>query len=74
MRQDSAWVWTAMVEESDGRVWFDFEVGDRDLPTFRRLLRRLPPAEKYRSDGYEALAHLPAGRRERGRGSEVNRN
>ena len=70
----SARVWTAMVEEADGSARFDFEVGDRDLPTFHRLLRRLPPAEKCRSDGYEALGHLPAGRRERGKGSEVNRN
>ena len=33
-----------------------------------------PPAEKRRSDGYDALGHLPAGRRERGKGSDANRN
>ena len=70
----SVWVWTAAVEEADGSLWFDFEVGERDLPAFHRLLRRLPPAEKYRSDGYAALGYLPAERRERGKGSEVNRN
>ena len=70
----SVWVWTAMVEEADGSVWFDFEVGDRDLPTFHRLLRRLPSAERYRSDGYEVYGHLPAKCHERGKGSEVNRN
>ncbi len=37
--------------------------------------RRNPSAaEKRRSDGYKALAHLPAARHERGKGSEVNRN
>ena len=69
----SVWVWTAAVEETDGSLWFDFEVGDRDLPTFHRLLRRLPPAQRYRSDGYDVYKHLPAARRERGKGSEVNR-
>ena len=73
-KRRSVWVWTAMVEEADGNVWFDFEVGDRDLLTFHRLLRRLPAAERYRSDGYEALGYLPASRHERGKGSEVNRN
>ena len=65
---------TAAVEESDGSLWFDFEVGGRDLPTFHRLLRRLPLAEKCGSDGYEALGYLPAERRARGKGGEANRN
>ncbi len=73
-KRRSVWVWTAMVEEADGSVWFDFEVGDRDLLTFHRLLSRLPAAEKYRSDGYEVYGHLPDERHERGKGSEVNRN
>ena len=60
---------TAAVEEADGSLWFDFEVGERDLPTFHRLLRRLPSAERYRSDGHEALGYLPAERRARGRGA-----
>ncbi len=73
-KRRSVWVWTAMVEEADGSVWFDFEVGDRDLLTFHRLLSRLPAAEKYRSDGYEVYGHLPDDRHKRGKGSEVNRN
>ena len=73
-KRRSAWVWTAAVEESDGSLRFDFKVGDRDLLTFHRLLRRLPAAERCRSDGYAVYGHLPAGRRERGKGSEVNRN
>ena len=75
---DEVWTYvgarTAAVEEADGSLRFDFEVGERNLPMFHRLLRRLPSAEKYRSDGCEALGYLPAGRRERGKGSEVNRN
>ena len=67
----SACARTAAEEEADGSLWFDFEVGERDLPTFHRLPRRLPSAERCRSDGY---GYLPAGRRERGKGSEVNRN
>ena len=41
------------------------------MPAFRRLPRRLPPAEKRRSSGCEALGHLPVGR---GKGGEANRN
>ena len=44
------------------------------MPTFHRLPCRLPSAERYRSDGRAALGYLPAGRRERGKGSEANRN
>ena len=74
-KRRSVWVWTAMIEEADGSRWFDFEVGDRDLLTFHRLLRRLPAAEKYRSDGYEVYGCLlPAERHARGKGGEVNRN
>ena len=74
-KRRSARVWMAMIEEADGSLRFDFEVGGRDLPTFHRLLRRLPDAEKYRSDGYDVYGCLlPAERHERGKGSEVNRN
>ena len=73
-KRRSVWVWTAAVEEADGSLWFDFEVGELDLLTFHRLLRRLPSAERYRSDGYVALGYLPSERHERGKGSEVNRN
>ena len=68
-RRRSARVWTAMAEEADGSARFDFEVGDRDLPTFYRLLRRLPPAQKCRSDGYEALGIFPPGAASGGRGA-----
>ena len=70
----SVWVWTAAVEKADGSLWFDFEVGERDLPTFHRLLRRLPAAERCSSDGRAARGYLPAERRERGKGNEANRN
>ena len=35
-RQD-LWIWTAVVEEPDGRRWADFEVGDRSENTFQKL-------------------------------------
>lgn len=38
------WVWTAVVEEPDGRKWVDLEVGDRSEVTFLRLYDRLPGA------------------------------
>ena len=41
---------------------------------FHRLLRRLPLAERCRSEGYDVYGHLPAERRARGKGSEANRN
>ena len=59
---------TAAMEESGRNLRFDFKVGERDLLTFHRLLRRLPSAERCRRDGHEALGCLPAGRRERGEG------
>ena len=65
---------TAAVEAADGSLCFDFEVGDLDLPTFHRLLRRLPSAERRRSDGYEALGYLPVRAPRAGKGSEANRN
>ena len=65
---------TAAVEEADGNLRLDFDVGERDLLAFHRLLRRLPSAERCRSDGYEELGCLPAGRRARGKGNEANRN
>ena len=37
-------------------------------------MRRLPAAEKYRSDGYAVYGCLPAKRHELGKGGEVNRN
>ena len=70
----SVWVWTAVVEERDGSRWMDFEVGRRDRDTFMRLYRRLPDADRYRSDAYEVYSWLPSGRHEVSKGSEVNRN
>ena len=70
----SVWVWTAVVEEQDGRRWSDFEVGGRDYETFIRLYRRLPAAERCRSDLYRVYGWLPSERHVVGRGSEVNRN
>ena len=70
----SVWVWTAVVEEKDGRRWMDFEVGDRGYETFVRLYRRLPEAERYRSDPYQVYEWLPSERHVVGKGSEVNRN
>ena len=36
-RRREAWVWTAVVEEGNGRRWVDFEVGDRGEATFLEL-------------------------------------
>ena len=73
-KRQSVWIWTAVVEERDGSRWSDYEVGRRDMATFLRLLRRLPKAEKYRSDRYEAYSVLPLILHVKGKGSEVNRN
>ncbi len=73
-RRRSVWIWTAVVEENDGERWADFEVGSRESETFMRLYRRLPRAEKYRSDAYEAYGLLDPGSHVVGKGSEVNRN
>ena len=73
-KRRECWVWTAVVEEADGRQWVDFEVGDRSEATFLRLYGRLPEAEKYRTDAYQVYGWLPTDRHEVGKGSEVNRN
>ena len=72
--RQSAWIWTAVVEEWDGSRWADFEVGYRDAETFLRLFRQLPEAAKYMSDHYEVYSRLPPARHVKGKGSEVNRN
>ena len=51
-RQD-VWVWTAVVRESDGNRWADFEVGDRSAEIFLRLYERLPGGNTHRYTGYE---------------------
>ena len=69
------WIWTAVVEEADGRRWRLFEVGSRNGATLRRLLARLPAAEKYCTDPYPVYrALLPAERHQIGKGPETNRN
>ena len=49
-------------------------MGDRNTETFMRLYRRLPDADRYRSDEYEVYRWLPSARHVAGKGSEVNRN
>ena len=70
----SRWIWTAVVEEADGRVWVDFEVGDRRARTFLRLYERLPEALRYCSDGYPVYLRFPQDRHIVGKGGAVNRN
>ena len=53
-----AWIWTAEVEEADGRRWGCFEVGDRSEETFSRLLERLPEALRYRVENTWAMGEL----------------
>ena len=73
--RNSVFIWTAIVEESDGTRWADYEVGGRDAETFMRLYRRLPSADLYRSDDYSVYAScLPSGRHVAGKGGAVNRN
>ena len=73
-RRREVWVWTAVVEEGDGRRWVDFEVGDRSEATFLKLYDRLPEAQRYVSDGYRVYEWLPHNRHVAGKGLEANRN
>ncbi len=74
--RSSVFIWTAIVEESDGTRWADYEVGGRDAETFMRLRRRLPGAAVYhRSDDYSVYAScLPSERHVAEKGEAVNRN
>ena len=73
-RQD-LWIWTAVVEEPDGRRWADFEVGDRSENTFQKLYARRPEADLYRTDAYGVYrSWLPPGRHAVGEGGAVNWN
>ena len=73
--RNSVFIWTAVVEESDGTRWADYEVGGRDAETLMRLCRRLPDADLYRSDDYSVYAScLPSARHVAGKGGAVNRN
>ena len=53
-RRQNLWVWTAVVSDTDGSRWADFELGDRRENTFLRLYERLPEAEPAAStdEGY----------------------
>ena len=73
-KRREAWVWTAVVEEEDGRRWVDFEVGDRSEATFLELYARLPEAQRYVSDAYRVYEWLPQNRHVVGKGLEANRN
>ena len=73
-KRRGVWVWTAVVEESDGRWWVDFAVGDRSEATFLELYARLPEAQRYVSDAYWAYEWLPQDRHVVGKGLEANRN
>ena len=46
-KRREAWVWTAVVEEEDGRRRVDFEVGDRSEAAFLKLYDRLPEARRF---------------------------
>ena len=50
-KRQELWVWPAVVAETDGRRWADFEVGSRGAETFLRWYARLPEAKLYCSDG-----------------------
>ncbi len=73
-KRRDCWVWTAVVEEEDGRRWIDFEVGDRTEATFLRLYERLPEAKQYRTDAYRVYGWLPQDRHVVGKGGAVNWN
>ena len=61
-KRREVWIWTAVVEEADGRRWSCFEAGDRSEETFSRLLSQLPEAGRYRSDDYVVYGLLPRNR------------
>ncbi len=73
-RRQDLWIWTAVVEERDGVRWRMYEVGDRDLSAFSRLLDRLPGADKYETDAYGVYEWLPRDRHVIGKGGAVNWN
>ncbi len=73
-KRREVWVWTAVIEEPDGRWWVDFEAGGQSEATFLRLYARLPEAELYRSDHYAVQEWLPPDRHMVGKGGSVNWN
>ncbi len=73
-KRREVWIWTAVVEEPDGRRWVDFTAGDRSEATFLRRYARLPEAELYRSDHYAVQEWLPRDRHLAKKGGAVNWN
>ena len=73
-KRNALWVWTAVVEERDGSMWIDFEVGDRDEASFLRLLERLPDAQRYETDAYGVYGTLPVNKHVVGKYGAVNWN
>ena len=75
-KRQELWVWTAVIEKTDGWRWADFEVGSRGgAETLLRLYARLPEAKLHRSDGLRVYREwLPAGRHVVGKGGAVNWN
>ena len=74
MGRKDLWIWTAVAEERDGVRWRMYEVGDRDLSAFSRLLDRLPSADRYETDAYGVYEWLPRDRHVVGKGGAVNWN
>ena len=69
------WLGTAVIQETDGRRWMDFAVGDCSEAPLLRLYARLPEAEQYRSDAYAVYGHwLLLDRHVVGKGGAVNWN
>ena len=74
-KRRDCWIWTAVVEEPDGRRWVDFAVGDRSEAPFLCLYERLPEAARYYSDAYPVYqGWLPPDRHQVGKGGPVNWN
>ena len=73
-RQDM-WIWTAVMQETDGRRLMDFEVSDRSENTFERRYARFLAAQQYCSDRYALYAgRFPHTAIRSGKGGPLNRN
>ncbi len=68
------WIWTAVIEWSDGSLSRDFVVGDRSESTLLKLLKRLPAAETYYTDHYGVYKWFQRSAHVVGKGEKVNRN
>ena len=72
--RNDLWVWTAVMEERDGRRWIDIEAVGRDEASFMRLLKWLLDAECYETDAYPMYCALPVNKHAAGKYGAVNRN